>query len=83
LIKRRYKSGLPLPSERNEDDLMEEAYLRQFCETNLGKVSKDDSGSFYIIFCNAIRLSYRNQNFITKNFNFLYIKKKISNFISN
>lgn len=56
LIKRRYKSGLPLPSERNEDDLMEEAYLRQFCETNLGKVSKDDSGSFYVIFCNAIRL---------------------------
>jgi hypothetical protein len=44
LIKRRYKSGLPLPSERTDDDAIEEAYLKQFCETNFVKQSKDDSG---------------------------------------
>lgn len=44
LKKRRYKSGLPLASDRNDHDSIEDASLKQLCEANFGKQSKDDSG---------------------------------------
>lgn len=46
IIKRRYKSGLPLTYDRGEDDLSEESsYLRQYGEatTTAASKSKDDS----------------------------------------
>lgn len=43
LLKRRYKSGLPLTSDRNEDDSIEEAYLKNFSENANQRQSKDDS----------------------------------------
>lgn len=48
LIKRRYKSGLPLSTERNEDDFIEESYLKRYGE-NFQKTSKDDSGKSNIV----------------------------------
>ena len=44
LMKRRYKSGIPLNNMRNdEDDSVEETYLKQFNESINRKQSKDDS----------------------------------------
>lgn len=45
LLKRRYKSGIPLSNERSDDDLMDEIYLGQYSsEMASSKQSKDDSG---------------------------------------
>ena len=49
LMKRRYKSGIPLASERGHDDPLEESYLRNFSLASAAaaaaasKTSKDDS----------------------------------------
>lgn len=43
LIKRRYKSGIPLNKNRNDDDSVEEIYLRSFYDGLNSKTSKDDS----------------------------------------
>lgn len=45
LIKRRYKSGIPLSSnERSDDDLLDEIYIKHLNESAFNKQSKDDSG---------------------------------------
>ena len=45
LFKRRYKSGLPLSTERGDEDLIDEAHIKhQLSEAGALKVSKDDSG---------------------------------------
>jgi len=48
LLKRRYKSGIPLTSERGHDDPLEESYLASFSLASAAaaaasKTSKDDS----------------------------------------
>jgi hypothetical protein len=54
LLKRRYKSGIPLSNERSDDDLMDEIYLGQYSsEMASSKQSKDDSGK-QIIFSELI-----------------------------
>ncbi len=45
LIKRRYKSGLPLSTDRAEEDLVEESYLKQYSDIAINKQSKDDTGN--------------------------------------
>ena len=51
LMKRRYKSGIPLNNMRNdEDDSVEETYLKQFNESINRKQSKDDSSLIYLFF---------------------------------
>jgi hypothetical protein len=45
-IKRRYKSGLPLTTDRGDDDTIEEAYLKQYNAHVNSKHSKDDMGLF-------------------------------------
>lgn len=51
LLKRRYKSGIPLSNERSDDDLMDEIYLGQYSsEMASSKQSKDDSGKQIIFF---------------------------------
>lgn len=45
LMKRRYKSGIPLSSnERSDDDLLDETHQKQYNDTTTNKQSKDDSG---------------------------------------
>ncbi len=44
LMKRRYKSGIPLSNDRNDEDSVEELYLKQFNDSISQKQSKDDSG---------------------------------------
>lgn len=41
-MKRRYKSGIPLNTDRNDDDPIEETYLKSFYDS-INKTSKDDS----------------------------------------
>lgn len=54
LLKRRYKSGIPLSNERSDDDLIDEIYLGQYSsEMASSKQSKDDSGK-QIIFSELI-----------------------------
>ena len=43
-LKRRYKSGLPLTNNVNENETREEFNLRQYYDYALSKQSKDDSG---------------------------------------
>ena len=45
LIKRRYKSGLPLTTDRGDDDSIEESYMKQYCDRIISKQSKDDTGN--------------------------------------
>ncbi len=46
-MKRRYKSGLPLTNNMNENETSEEFNLRQYYDFALSKQSKDDSGVFF------------------------------------
>lgn len=50
LMKRRYKSGVPLSgNERNDEDHNDDIFMKQLIDTNINKQSKDDSGKrFYI-----------------------------------
>lgn len=43
-LKRRYKSGLPLTTDRNENDVNEDLYLKEYFDYTMSKQSKDDSG---------------------------------------
>ncbi len=44
IVKRRYKSGIPLSSDRSDTDSVEEVYLKSFYDSVVNKVgSKDDS----------------------------------------
>lgn len=43
IMKRRYKSGIPLNNDRNEEDSIEEIYLKNFSDNLSNKTSKDDS----------------------------------------
>jgi hypothetical protein len=58
-IKRRYKSGLPLTTDRGDDDSVEEAYLRQYNAHANSKHSKDDMGLFYLFSYEATKISYQ------------------------
>lgn len=42
-MKRRYKSGIPLNNDRNDEDPIEETYLKNFYDSVNSKTSKDDS----------------------------------------
>lgn len=42
-MKRRYKSGIPFTADHNDQDSIEEIYLRNLHENNTNKTSKDDS----------------------------------------
>ena len=42
-MKRRYKSGIPFTADHNDDDSIEEIYLRNLHEHGNNKTSKDDS----------------------------------------
>lgn len=45
LMKRRYKSGIPLSgNERSDDDHNEDIFMKQLNDANISKQSKDDSG---------------------------------------
>ena len=46
-LKRRYKSGLPLTNNVNENETREEFNLRQYYDYAMSKHSKDDSGIYF------------------------------------